>query len=261
MRSEVSKNLNNRKPAWEEYLLRGKSHLQSKHFVLACLDFLRVMGIEPGNLEPYHLFGHALRNSGQIFEPTIEMYDRILSLNPSEGFLYLKRGVALFYFAQVIGDCRSLFDMAIDDLSRAIGLNPHCAASFFFRGKCWDLLPYIEEYDEYEPEFYDEIFDYSLSDFKKALELDPNNPDIHTTLANMYEGDDDNKALYHLQRAAQLNFEDKSNFIPIGSIYEFYDAPQALAFFKKGDKGATRNETVESEEQKQAKNECLLQMV
>jgi tetratricopeptide (TPR) repeat protein len=133
------------------YLERGRAYFSAKDFNNAIDDFTKAVELSNSSKESLMERANAFVELGQ-FNKAVEDYTEIVDAGRSVDFyVYFRRGYALMH----LGDD----DIALNDFSQAINLNPSFPATYLFRGSIYGDLG---------------NFDAALRDFDNALSLGEN---------------------------------------------------------------------------------------
>ena len=180
-----------------KYIERGQTYLKTGEWEKAYLDFDEAIRLEPTNAEAFRFRGASLYKMGEA-ELAIKDYSQAIKLDPNNSDLHLNRGI----LQADSGDS----DDALVDLNEAIRLNPKNAIAYHVRARV-----------HAEAWFDGDSIDQATEDFEKAIELDPDNPDIYKSLADFwgqpcFRGAEDD-ALADLDQAIRLAPENAEYYL------------------------------------------------
>lgn len=164
------------------YCPRGAAYLWSGDTDLAISDLTRAIHFAPNNAEAYYYRGYA-HNEAVAFD------------------VATRRGVPVLYRLKWL----RMYDRAIEDLTRAIELNPNLAEAYSCRG-----VSYNKKGKR----------DCALADFNRAIELNPEDAGVYRDRADVYK----KKGMYDhavadLSRWAELEPENAAPYFLRGSVY------------------------------------------
>jgi tetratricopeptide (TPR) repeat protein len=142
---------------------------------------------------------------------------------PQTAGTFLDRGIM---FAE-----RGDYDMAIEDFTEAIKLNPNLAAAYFNRGNAYG---------------FKEDYDRAIVDFNQAIRLDPNYARAYNNRGNAYAGKgDDDRAIADFNQAIRLDSNNAYRYISRGNVYmNKGDDDQAIADYSQAIKLDPNNANV-----------------
>jgi tetratricopeptide (TPR) repeat protein len=129
---------------------RGTAYLKLKDYDKAIADFTKALELKPTRAELYNLRGLAHRQKGDI-TAALDDYGNAIKLQPNNVIALFNRAVAL---AQMGGKS----EQALEDLSKAVSINPKFKEAFFQRAKVYQA---------------DKRYEEAIKDFSKVTELDP----------------------------------------------------------------------------------------
>ncbi|WP_353427633.1 tetratricopeptide repeat protein [Polynucleobacter sp. MWH-UH19D] len=160
---DVSLKINpNHLSAW----LETAQTLQSNHRLNEALNcYHKAAEIDPNNALCHYKMGHAFYEIDN-YPKAIEHFNEAIQLNPKLVDIYAIRGLAK-------GELKE-FGEAIKDLTKAIKLFPDKPALYISRGSFFELQNRFESQSQTEQ---------AISDFHKALSLDPKNAEAKWCLA------------------------------------------------------------------------------
>jgi tetratricopeptide (TPR) repeat protein len=148
----------------------------------------------------------------QQYEEAKNIYDKILSLNPSDPTILHSRGVTYGQLGK--------YDEALADFNRSLELRPDALGTLINRGNAYTELAR-----------YDEAF----ADLNRSLELDPDNPAAFNNRGNAYfRLERYDEALADFNRSLELRPDDADTLSNRGKTYARlgrYD--EALADFNR----------------------------
>ena len=124
-------------------------------------------------------------------------FDMAIELYPSFDAAYNWRGFIYFLLANSNVDATTNYRQALNDLNKAVALNPRSASAYVNRGKINLFLGVIDEAST----------DKALEDFNKAIEIDPSNAMAYGMRGMYYFGKggyrDGEKILYFHEQAVR----------------------------------------------------------
>lgn len=157
------------------YQQKGKLELAKKHFSKALL-------LDPHHLEAHNNLGIWYKNQGS-YDKAIEEFKQVLTLKPDFAEVHCNLGA--------VYNNQGWYDEAINKFKEALRLKPHFTDAMnnlgnAYRGKGW--------------------YDQAIDAFKKTLEINPHLaiPHFNLALVYLYQKKDNKKALYHLERALEI---------------------------------------------------------
>ena len=178
---------------------RGRAHAELKRYHAAVRDFTRAITLNPRYAAAYHNRSDAYLAIGD-FKETADDATQALTLEPDQPHpdLLLLRARAYS------GDKK--FNQAIDDLNKAIELEPNLADAYIERGIIFTQ---------------NRRFDDAIADFNKALEIDANNVRAYAMRAEAkLQAESNDEALDDVNQALQIAPNDPLALRIRGNIYE-----------------------------------------
>ncbi|MCK5514015.1 MAG: tetratricopeptide repeat protein, partial [Deltaproteobacteria bacterium] len=181
---KIFKNLLKRKPDYAEahsnlgivYQKRGQLEQAKEHF-------RKALQIEPHHVEAHNNLGVWYKNKG-LYDEAIEEFKQVLILKPDFAEVHCNLGA--------VYNNKGWYDRAIDELKEALRLKPHTAEAMnnmgnAYKGKGW--------------------YDKAIEAYKETLSINPHMAIPHLNLAftYLYQKKDNKKALYHFERALEIN--------------------------------------------------------
>jgi len=130
------------------------------------------------------------------FASAIINYSKVIEMSPFEVSNYYNRGISYFKSGKE--------KEAEADFDRVIMMDPRMSSAYVYRGLCRENLKMYKD---------------ALNDYKKALELKPNDAAIHNNIAYLYVTANDesfrdkSKALEHAKKAAELSKEKNAEIL------------------------------------------------
>ena len=181
---KIFKNVLKRKPDYAEahsnlgivYQKRGQLEQAKEHF-------RKALQIEPHHVEAHNNLGVWYKNKG-LYDEAIEEFKQVLVLKP--GFAEVHCNLGAVY------NNKGWYDLALEELKEALRLKPHIAEAMnnmgnAYKGKGW--------------------YDKAIEAYKETLDINPHMAIPHLNLAFTYlnQKKDNKKALYHFERALEIN--------------------------------------------------------
>ncbi|MBD3181179.1 tetratricopeptide repeat protein [Candidatus Poribacteria bacterium] len=174
------------------YRNNGKEEQEKEALEDAVKHYEQAAELQPDPKKWYNL-GLLYERQGKI--KAVRAYDKAIQLDPDFAKAYYRRGN--FRLNYKVGRVNVLVyepEVAIDDLKKAIEIDPELADAHFSLGKAYFQMDRPEE---------------ATAEFAKTVEVDPTNYKAHIYLAQDYANSGDNqKVIFHLTRAAELNDKD-----------------------------------------------------
>ena len=203
------------------YYLRGNSNKLSKDYEVALIDFKKAIKYDSTNIDAFYEKGSIEYELGE-FDEAINSFSTVITKEPNHALAYFFRGSANFEEAS-----RKEFDHkkkhlhdALEDYSKALELDESLEEAYFDRGEVkMELKDYIG----------------AISDFKKSVELKPNDLEAHylKAICNYHYGYEDiaNKEMLDILKM-DSTYANAQYFIA-EYLYEKQDYKQALIEFDK----------------------------
>lgn len=188
--------------------------------LLAKQSSYREVDINPKSTKTHYNRGNAYADFGESGK-ALQFYNQAIRLDPNFADALGNRGMA--YAAQ------GKFALALADCNKAIQLNPNNTVLYFFRGSVYfqqkkfaqaiaDINKVIQKFPNEEPLLYamrgmafadQGDSKRAITDYSKAISLDPKNAVAHYSLATIYadRGDKQQEAISHFQRALKYEFD------------------------------------------------------
>ncbi|MCW5961283.1 MAG: tetratricopeptide repeat protein [Pyrinomonadaceae bacterium] len=176
------------------------------------------------------------------FEDAIYSFTRCLVIEKSNTRCLIKRGVSY--------SKANKFIEAIEDLDRAIEIDPKSAEAYLERGKLEigdeGEIKYFTKAIELKPDYADAYYqrgltyflidkEKSLADNTKVIELDPSNFESYITRGNIFRLRGDNaRAIADYSKAVEINPDDRTFYIRGQTYLE-------MGFFNKAVEDLTRS--------------------
>jgi tetratricopeptide (TPR) repeat protein len=250
-----------------DYFLRASSKYDQKDYDGAIADYTEVIKIDPNNADAYHNRGLAKSNKlycirresenamscSTDYLGAIADYNKAIYINPRNTIFYSNRADAFRFIRK--------YQEAINDYTKAIEINPNDSYFYFQRGSTYgdflkDKDSAIRDYKISESKMnpstsseyswrgyirykYLQRYQGAISDYTKAVELDPGNATLHRDRALVYvDFKKDLLAIADYTKALYFDPGDngwtKVYYFERGSIYQRMDNyPQAIADYKK----------------------------
>ncbi len=92
---------------------------------LAIADAEKVLAEQPQNARAYYVKGDCLEQQGNI-QASLDNYSEAITYEGTEPLFYIRRGLALAKMSR--------YPQAINDLNKAVSLNPNTGEAFYYRG-------------------------------------------------------------------------------------------------------------------------------
>ena len=177
------------------------------------------------------LYAYQIKNN----EKALDYFNQSIETNPNSAYSHSKRGN---FYAEL-----EKYENAINDLTKAIELSPKNGYYYSLRGDV-----YYSAYEQYEDSTDDNrgnLFGSTLevgyldaiSDYKKAIELDPDDGDYPFMLAILYQNklSDYDGAINYYNKAIELNPDEPIIYGNIAQLYrvQIKDFRKALEYFNK----------------------------
>ena len=181
---KIFKNVLKRKPDYAEahsnlgivYQKRGQLEQAKEHF-------RKALQIEPHHVEAHNNLGVWYKNKG-LYDEAIEEFKQVLVLKPDFAEVHCNLGA--------VYNNKGWYDLALEELKEALRLKPHIAEAMnnmgnAYKGKGW--------------------YDKAIEAYKETLNINPRMAIPHLNLAFTYlnQKKDNKKALYHFERALEIN--------------------------------------------------------
>ena len=181
---KIFKNVLKRKPDYAEahsnlgivYQKRGQLEQAKEHF-------RKALQIEPHHVEAHNNLGVWYKNKG-LYDEAIEEFKQVLVLKPDFAEVHCNLGA--------VYNNKGWYDLALEELKEALRLKPHIAEAMnnmgnAYKGKGW--------------------YDKAIEAYKETLDINPHMAIPHLNLAFTYlnQKKDNKKALYHFERALEIN--------------------------------------------------------
>ncbi|MDR0829481.1 MAG: tetratricopeptide repeat protein [Prevotellaceae bacterium] len=236
------------------YSLRGDAYFRWGNNEAAIADFDKALELCPTDAPSYRNRGNAKKDLGD-YPGAIDDYDNALKYYPD-----YNKGIgikSLEYDSRVIRNARkdakaklnnensivekylnmtrenfidAIIKLSIEEnwtvvrriLEKIIKLNPNCAEAYFMRGH--------QYYNEYYSEYYNDN-QQPISDFDKAIEIDPNFIEAYNGLGicNGYKSDDDFKKAIEICPTYAPAYESLAEYTRVRNK----DYPASIAYLDK----------------------------
>jgi tetratricopeptide (TPR) repeat protein len=175
-----SYNKANKKDEEENYVLQAIKHYE------------QVTSLQPDAKKWYNL-GLLYERAGKSKAvKAVRAYESAIQLNPDYALAYYRRGNFMLNYK--VGPAKVLMykpEVAVDDLKKAIELNPNLADAHVSLGMAYYQMNMTED---------------ATAEFEKAVLVDPNNLRAHIYLAQDYaQAEKYDKVIEHLSKAAELD--------------------------------------------------------
>ena len=145
--------------------------------------FRKALQIEPDHVEAHNNLGVWYKNKG-LYDEAIEEFKHVLILKPD--FAEVRCNMGAVY------NNKGWYDRAIDELKEALRLKPHIAEAMNNLGNAYKGKG---------------LYDKAIEAYKETLNINPRMAIPHLNLAFTYlhQKKDDKKALYHFEKALEIN--------------------------------------------------------
>jgi len=164
----------------EDYLKSGISYYEQLNYAQALSDLNKAIDLNPNSSNAY-MYRGAVQNDNNL---AISDFNKAIDIDPKNSEAYFYRGK--FYYRSV-----GNFTKAMSDFNKEIELNPNHAGSYYFRGSLYEKKNYglLKNFKRWvglsDPDFdVNEI--KALSDYSKAIEIDPNDRQAYLERAMCY---------------------------------------------------------------------------
>lgn len=175
------------------YYYKGWIKAQQNKYFEAIKDFEIVLNYNP-NLEKELNYGN-LKLNYKGFKLALSKYNKELNFEKTDS-TYLKRGLLNYYLKD--------YKNTIQNLNRAIELNPNLAAAYFYRAQAFGKTNYTYE---------------SISDYKKYLEFDTKNDIAYFNMALEYEKNKElDISIVTISKAIEINPYDPEYYLKRGQL-------------------------------------------
>jgi len=175
----------------------GIGFLNIHQYENACTSFNIAISIEPNFIEAYFNLAKALK-SLERYDEAISNYSKCQSLNSNYADAYNNRG--LIYLENSRAP-----EKALIDFQNFLKILPNAWNGFYNIANCYAKLNKHKD---------------AIKNYNKALQLNPDNPDIHLRRGGVYkELKQYINALEDYDRAIDLNPKDENAFIDRGLVY------------------------------------------
>ncbi len=155
----------------------------------------------------------------KLKQEAIECFTKAIKFKPDYKHAFYNRGATKYNLATQFNDT-SLINSAIDDLTKAIAIDPVFTEAYRERGLAYDWIGDFEK---------------ALSDYKIAIQLEPKNPQNYVNRAVTYgKSGDYNNAIKDLLTASELKQDMPEIYSNLGLAYYYSgDNEKALENFNK----------------------------
>ena len=171
------------------YRNNGQKEQEDKAISEAVKHYKQAATLQPDAQKWYDL---GLLYERQTGIRAVRAYDKAIQLNPNFALAYYRRG--RFRLNYKVGRAKVLMyqpEVAVEDLKKAIELDPKMADAHFSLGRAYHQMNMPE---------------LATAEFAETVEIDPNNVRAHIYLAQDYAAAGENqKVIQHLSKAAKLD--------------------------------------------------------
>jgi len=157
------------------YQQKGQLELAKEHFS-------KSLQFDPNYVQAHNNLGIWYKNKG-LYDKAIEEFKQVLRLKPDFAEVHCNLGA--------VYNNKGWYDHAINEFKEALRLKPHSVEAMnnlgnAYRGKGW--------------------YDQAIEAFKKTLEINPHLaiPHINLAVVYLFQKKNNKKALYHFQRALEI---------------------------------------------------------
>ena len=160
----------------------GVVYQKQARLELAEKQFSKALELDPANVEARNNLG-VYYNSKGLYDKAIAEFKQILISDPDNAPVYANLGTAF--------SNKGMHDSAIDALKEALRIKPG----------------FLEAMNNLGTAYKDKgLYDQALETFHKILELNPRVaiPHVNLAIVYLYQKKDSKKALYHLERAIEI---------------------------------------------------------
>ena len=160
----------------------GVVYQKQARLELAEKQFSTALKLDPANIEARNNLG-VYYNSKGLYDKAIAEFKQILISDPDNAPVYANLGTAF--------SNKGMHDSAIDALKEALRIKPD----------------FLEAMNNLGTAYKDKgLYDQALETFHKILELNPRVaiPHLNLAIVYLYQKKDNKKALYHLERAIEI---------------------------------------------------------
>lgn len=156
---------------YAEILVDQQKWTQAEQYILQALER------DPSLMDVHRVYAYVLESLGQ-YNQAIQEYDAAISITPNLTFLHLRAGAnyrRLAFESQNEDTARLLYEQSLDYFARAARINEQLGIK--------DPIPYLSISKTYSQmgEFF-----IAARNVQKALEFQPDNPDIYGQLGIIY---------------------------------------------------------------------------
>lgn len=157
---------------YAELLIDQQKWNQAEQYINQALQY------GPDLMDVHRVYGYYLESTLN-YRQAIEEYQAALQINPNLTFLYISIGQnyrALAFRTSVPAQQKALYEQALDSFEKAVRLNEQLEIA--------DPLPYVAIAKTYaqQGEFF-----AAARNALKAVEIEPDNPDLYGQLGNIYK--------------------------------------------------------------------------
>jgi tetratricopeptide (TPR) repeat protein len=160
----------------------GIAYQRKGQLELAKESFIKVLQLDPYHLEAHNNLGIWYKNTG-LYDKAIEEFKQVLTLKPDYAEVHCNLGA--------VYNNKGWYDEAINEFKEALRLKPHFVDAInnlgnAYKGKGW--------------------YNQAIEAFKKTLEINQDLaiPHLNLALIYLYQKNDNKKALYHFERALEI---------------------------------------------------------
>jgi len=176
----------------DRYKKAGKKDEEEKYVLETIKHYEQITNLEPDAKKWYNLGLLYEREGKNKAIKAVRAYEQAIQLKPDYALAYFRRGNFMLYYK--VGNVKVLMykpEVAIEDLKKAIELDPKLAEAYVSLGRAY---------------FQMNLTDEATAEFEKAVLVDPNNLRAHIYLAQDYaQAGKNNKVIEHLSKAAELD--------------------------------------------------------
>lgn len=121
----------------DQLLENGRNLMMEGNLEQARISFLKVIRLNPDIAEAYYQLGRISFEKDHDYPKARLYYTQAIERNPEDPRYYFDRAAIHYYFRQ--------YEMAIDDFSMVLDLQPNNEQGIYYRGVCNHMLGNVEE--------------------------------------------------------------------------------------------------------------------
>lgn len=172
----------------------GQKALMDGDFRLAVVHLEKAVFADSNNISVLYMLGYSLYHASN-YKRAVGVFSKLVSLNSSNSSAYYYRGKARSAMAKEVGklsngDRERLFLLAVNDFSKAIGIDPGDIK--LYQGRALVYYDYGVFKAQKNQKSYDRnkainAFQFCVADFHKMQEISPGRKDIMSHLQEAAE--------------------------------------------------------------------------